>query len=88
MTEATPTPRRGRPAVTSRARILAAARRIIDREGWRRLTLRRLAAELDVGTTTLYHHVRDRERVCVRVPPQGSHRARPHGQRGWMLHPP
>lgn len=67
MTEATPTPRRGRPAVTSQARILAAARRIIDREGWRRLTLRRLAAELGVGTTTLYHHVRDREDLLIQL---------------------
>lgn len=67
MSEATPTPRRGRPAVTSRAQILAAARRIIDREGWRRLTLRRLAAELGVGTTTLYHHVRDREDLLIQL---------------------
>ena len=67
MSEATSTPRRGRPAVTSRARILTAARRIIDREGWRRLTLRRLSSELGVGTTTLYHHVRDREDLLVQL---------------------
>jgi len=64
---ATPSPRRGRPAVTSREQILAAARRIIESEGWRRLTVRRLASELGVGTTTLYHHVRDREDLLVQL---------------------
>ncbi|GAA1183548.1 TetR/AcrR family transcriptional regulator [Ornithinimicrobium humiphilum] len=60
-------PRRGRPPVTSRAAILAAARRVVDAEGWDRLTLRRLAAELGVGTTTLYHHVRDREDLLLQL---------------------
>ncbi|MFJ2743743.1 TetR/AcrR family transcriptional regulator [Streptomyces sp. NPDC087440] len=50
----------GRPPVTSRAQILAAARRLIDEAGWEKLTIRRLAAELGIGTTTLYHHVRDK----------------------------
>ncbi len=67
MSEPVPAPRRGRPAVTSREQILAAARRIIEREGWRRLTLRRLSAELGVGTTTLYHHVRDREDLLIQL---------------------
>ncbi|GAA1655451.1 TetR/AcrR family transcriptional regulator [Actinoplanes couchii] len=56
-----PTPgRTGRPPVTSRPQILAAARRLIDTDGWDRLTVRRLAAELGIGPTTLYHHVRDK----------------------------
>ena len=38
--------RTGRPPVTSRAEILAAARQLIDRDGWEKLTIRRLAAEL------------------------------------------
>jgi AcrR family transcriptional regulator len=59
--------RTGRPPRTSRAQILAAARRIIDRDGWERLTLRRLAAEVGVGTMTLYHHVRDREDLLVQL---------------------
>ncbi len=58
-------PRIGRPPVTSRAQIVAAARTLIDRDGWERLTLRRLAAELGIGTTTLYHHVRDREALLL-----------------------
>jgi AcrR family transcriptional regulator len=56
---------RGRPPVTSRAQILAAARSFIDREGWDNLTIRRLAAELNIGTMTLYHHVRDKEDLLL-----------------------
>lgn len=51
--------------MTSRAQILAAARRLIDRDGWEKLTIRRLAAELGIGATTLYHHIRDREDLLV-----------------------
>ncbi|MFB9467122.1 TetR/AcrR family transcriptional regulator [Streptomyces cinereospinus] len=53
--------RTGRPPVTSRAQILAAARLLIDRDGWEKLTIRRLAAELGIGATTLYHHIRDKD---------------------------
>ena len=60
-----PTGRTGRPPVTSRAEILAAARRIIDRDGWEKLTIRRLAADMGIGATTLYHHVRDREALLL-----------------------
>jgi AcrR family transcriptional regulator len=59
--------RTGRPPRTSRAQILAAARQIIDRDGWEKLTIRRLAAEVGVGTMTLYHHVRDREDLLVQL---------------------
>lgn len=59
--------RTGRPPVTSRDRILAAARRVIERDGWERLTVRRLAAEVGIGTTTLYHHVRDKEDLLVQL---------------------
>ncbi|WP_431033633.1 TetR/AcrR family transcriptional regulator [Streptomyces sp. P6-2-1] len=57
--------RTGRPPVTSRAQILAAARLLIDRDGWERLTIRRLAAELGIGATTLYHHIRNKEDLLV-----------------------
>ncbi|HEY7103090.1 MAG TPA: helix-turn-helix domain-containing protein [Mycobacteriales bacterium] len=60
-----PPGRTGRPPVTSRAEILAAARRLIDRDGWEKLTIRRLAAELGIGSTTLYHHVRDKEDLLL-----------------------
>jgi AcrR family transcriptional regulator len=62
-----PTGRTGRPPVTSRAQILAAARQLIDRDGWDKLTVRRLAAELGIGPTTLYHHVRDKEDLLLLV---------------------
>jgi AcrR family transcriptional regulator len=57
--------RTGRPPVTSRAQILAAAQQLIDRDGWETLTIRRLAAELGIGATTLYHHVRDKEDLLL-----------------------
>jgi AcrR family transcriptional regulator len=60
-----PQGRTGRPPVTSRAQILAAARQLIDRDGWETLTIRRLAAELGIGPTTLYHHVRDKEDLLL-----------------------
>lgn len=62
-----PRGRTGRPPVTSRGEILAAARRLIDRDGWEKLTVRRLAAEIGVGATTLYHHVRDKEDLLVQL---------------------
>jgi len=57
--------RPGRPPVTSRAQILAAARQLIDQAGWEKLTIRRLAAEMGIGATTLYHHVRDKEDLLL-----------------------
>ncbi len=51
--------------MTSRAQILAAARQLIDRDGWEKLTIRRLAAETGMGATTLYHHVRDKEDLLL-----------------------
>jgi AcrR family transcriptional regulator len=51
--------------VTSRAEILAAARRLIDRDGWEKLTVRRLAAEMGIGATTLYHHVRNKQDLLL-----------------------
>lgn len=57
--------RTGRPRVTSRSQILVAARQIIDRDGWEKLTIRRLATEMGIGATTLYHHVRDKEDLLL-----------------------
>ncbi|TYQ01509.1 UNVERIFIED_ORG: TetR family transcriptional regulator [Gordonia westfalica J30] len=59
--------RTGRPPVTSRARILEAAREIIDRDGWEKLTIRRVAADLGIGSTTLYHHVRDKDDLLIQL---------------------
>lgn len=57
--------RTGRPPLTSRAQILQAARRLIDQDGWEKLTIRRLAAELGIGATTLYHHIRHKDDLLV-----------------------
>ncbi|WP_326689711.1 MULTISPECIES: TetR/AcrR family transcriptional regulator [unclassified Streptomyces] len=57
--------RTGRPPVTSRTQILEAARRLIDRDGWEKLTIRRLAAEMGIGATTLYHHIRNKDDLLV-----------------------
>ncbi|MEV7617224.1 TetR/AcrR family transcriptional regulator [Streptomyces sp. NPDC089799] len=65
MSPNTPHGRVGRPPVTSRTQILSAARRLIDRDGWDKLTIRRLAAEIGIGATTLYHHVRDKEDLLL-----------------------
>jgi AcrR family transcriptional regulator len=51
--------------VTSRAQILATARRLIERDGWEKLTIRRLAAEMGIGATTLYHHVRNKQDLLL-----------------------
>ena len=50
------------PALT-RARILRTAVDIADREGPDAVTLRRIAAELDVHVTSLYNHVPTRDAV-------------------------
>lgn len=65
MPPSAPHGRVGRPPLTSRPQILAAARQLIDRDGWDKLTIRRLAAEIGIGPTTLYHHVRDKEDLLL-----------------------
>ncbi|MEU6986130.1 TetR/AcrR family transcriptional regulator [Streptomyces sp. NPDC046324] len=66
MPRTNPTPGRvGRPPVTSRTQILTVARRLIDESGWDKLTIRGLAAEIGIGATTLYHHVRDKEDLLL-----------------------
>ncbi|MYV97696.1 TetR/AcrR family transcriptional regulator [Streptomyces sp. SID3343] len=64
---AEPSGRTGRPPRTSRAQIMAAAGRLIDRDGWQKLTMRRLAAEAGTSPTTLYHHIRDKEDLLTRL---------------------
>ncbi|MFJ6495282.1 TetR/AcrR family transcriptional regulator [Streptomyces virginiae] len=57
--------RTGRPPLTSRAQILLTARRLIDEDGWEKLTIRRLAAEIGIGATTLYHHIRSKDDLLL-----------------------
>ena len=59
--------RTGRPPRTSRAQILEAAWRLIERDGWQKLTMRRLAAEAGAAPTTLYHHVRDKDDLLTQL---------------------
>ena len=47
--------------------IAEAAVRIADTEGFDALSMRRLAAELDAGTMTLYHYVRTKDELLTLV---------------------
>jgi AcrR family transcriptional regulator len=51
----------------SRARILDTALAMIDRDGLDALSMRRLAAELDVSAMSLYHHVPNKEALLMGV---------------------
>jgi AcrR family transcriptional regulator len=55
-----------RPRFT-RDEIASAAVRIADDEGFDALSMRRLAAELDAGTMTLYHYVRTKDELLTLV---------------------
>lgn len=57
----------GRRPRFSRDQIAAAAIRIADAEGKDALSMRRLAAELDAGTMTLYHYVRTKDELLALV---------------------
>jgi AcrR family transcriptional regulator len=48
-------------ATLTRERIVAAATAVADKEGLGTLSMRRIAAELDVATMSLYRHVRDKD---------------------------
>lgn len=51
----------GKHAGLTRDQVLEAAVRLVDRDGVASLSMRRLAAELDVEAMTLYHHVRNKQ---------------------------
>jgi AcrR family transcriptional regulator len=55
-----------RPRFT-RDELARTAVRIADREGFDALSMRRLAAELDAGTMTLYHYVRTKDELLTLV---------------------
>jgi AcrR family transcriptional regulator len=55
-----PAPGQRRPRLT-RDQIAAAALAIADAEGFEAVSMRRIAAELDAGTMTLYYYVRTKE---------------------------
>ena len=61
-------PRRGRSrAPLEREAIVAAAFRVLDQDGLRGLTMRRVASELDTGAASLYWHIADREQLLQLV---------------------
>jgi AcrR family transcriptional regulator len=57
----------GRPLRTSPEQILDAARRLVDRDGWEKLTIRRVATEAGTSPGTIYNHVRDRDDLLVQM---------------------
>jgi AcrR family transcriptional regulator len=57
----------GRPPTTSREEILGAARRLLERDGWEKLTIRGLAGEAGTSPGTVYNHVRDRDDLLVQL---------------------
>ena len=62
--------RAGRPRVhvhLSRDAIARAGLALVDRDGLEALSLRNLAVELGVGTTTLYGHVRSRDEIVTGI---------------------
>jgi len=61
-----PEPGSRKPRFT-RDEIAQAALRIVDAEGLDALSMRRLAAELDAGTMTLYHYVRTKDELLALV---------------------
>src|SRR5262249_24800905 len=63
---ARPEPRARRPAHT-RDGITRAAIRIADAEGFDALSMRRVAAELQAGTMTIYHYVRTKDELLALV---------------------
>lgn len=66
----------------SRDDLAAAAIRIADAEGFEAVSMRRLAAELDAGTMTLYHYVRTKDELLTLVVDAFlGEVALPHGQR-------
>ncbi|MGL5816793.1 MAG: TetR/AcrR family transcriptional regulator [Phycicoccus sp.] len=59
--------RRPGAAPLSEAEIVAAARRVADREGMRSLSMRRVADELDVTAPALYWYVRGRDDLVAKL---------------------
>lgn len=62
-----PAARRGRGRLCTREQVLEAALQLIDTEGMNALTIRRLAADLGIGVTTVYGYVRTKEEILDEV---------------------
>ena len=53
-------PRKANTPTLTREQIVTAAMELVDRDGLQALSMRKLAAELGVGTMSLYYHVPDK----------------------------
>jgi len=53
-------PRKANTPTLTREQIVTAAMKLVDRDGLQALSMRKLAAELGVGTMSLYYHVPDK----------------------------
>jgi AcrR family transcriptional regulator len=60
-------PRRAGQPPLSAERILAAALQLVDRDGLDALSMRRLAAELDVDPMAIYHHLPNKSTLLQRL---------------------
>lgn len=47
--------------------VIAAATKVLEKEGAKALTLRRLAADLNVNSASLYHHFENKEEILLAV---------------------
>lgn len=77
---------RGRSRLRTREQLLDAALHLIDTEGVHALTIRRLAADLGIGVTTVYGYVRTKEEILdevTRLALQPLYSAKPDG-RPWQ----
>lgn len=69
----------------SRERVLQAALEIIDREGLAGLSLRKIAAQLDVSTMSIYRHYRSKSEIEVDIVDHvvGTSAVTEHGEDEW-----
>lgn len=64
----TPTPCPELPEISARARqVVAAARTMLDEEGWEAISMRTLADRLGIRAPSLYKHVASKEALRVRL---------------------
>lgn len=61
-------PKRGRPALVSVGEIVDAAVNLIDKEGLEALTMRSLAASMEISPMTLYRHLADKDTLLAMLP--------------------
>jgi TetR/AcrR family transcriptional regulator, tetracycline repressor protein len=72
-----------RPAALSRERILDAARKLVEREGPDRLSMRRLAQALDVWPMALYRYFEDKDALLDAIVDRAAGDVAPPGEGTW-----